>query len=111
MHARVDDDWLATDNCRASRVDSVLVVRLVVPDAYGEVGPVDKISTDHVPNVGPITTRDAHVILVHQMIHAVHLVVEWKVRVCAWPDSAFGLLHEFGRTGPQAHRSHHMSDP
>ena len=39
-----------------------------------------KVARDHVPNVGAVAGRDADVVLVHEVVHAVHLVVE---RNCA----------------------------
>ena len=33
------------------------------------------------PDVGSVARRLAHVILVHQVVHAVALVVEWKIRI------------------------------
>ena len=41
---------------------------------------VHKVARDHVPNVGAVAGRDADVVLVHEVVHAVHLVVE---RDCA----------------------------
>ena len=37
---------------------------------------VHKVAGDDVPDVGAVAGRDADVVLVHEVVHAVHLVVE-----------------------------------
>ena len=66
------------DGCR-TRVDCRRIVRLVVPDAVWHVRPLCHVFGDCVA-VGAAAVQ-ADVVLVVEMVHTVHWVVAWAVRV------------------------------
>ena len=75
----VDLHNLAIDDGRRASVDGVLVVRVVVPDADRHVRPMSEVARDDVA-VGAATAAP-DVVLVVQVVDAVHRVKDWSVRI------------------------------
>ena len=66
--ARIDNDRLAVHHGRAARVDGPAVVGLVIPNAHGQTGPVDKVAAHDVADdrtVAVFIVGDNQVVLIH----------------------------------------------
>ena len=80
-------------------VDGVAVVRLIIPDCDGHVGPLQQVARDHVPVHDTLDALAAHggraVLLVEQVIDAVLRIVKGRVGVVFLGDTYGGGSEQF----------------